>query len=142
MDQILLPMLALGGWTFLVLLQIPFRRFRAGFRGQVTAEDFRYGESERVPPEVSIPNRNLMNLLEMPVLFYALTLTLVVTRRADVTALVLAWVYVGLRVGHSLVHLSYNRVRHRLIIYAASNVVLGVMWIRLVVMVISGSRPA
>lgn len=142
MDTILLPMLALGGWTFLVLLQIPIRRFRAGFRGQVTAEDFRYGESEKVPPEVSIPNRNLMNLLEMPVLFYALTLTLVVTRRADVTALVLAWVYVGLRVGHSLVHLSYNRVRHRLTIYAVSNVVLAVMWARLVLMVINGSRPA
>ena len=47
-----------------------------------------------------------------------------VTRRADVTALVLAWVYVVLRVGHSLVHLSYNRVRDRLMIYAASNVVL------------------
>jgi hypothetical protein len=142
MERILLPMLALTGWTFLVLLQIPFRRFRAGFRGQVTAADFRYGESERVPPEVSIPNRNLMNLLEMPVVFYALTLVLLVTRRVDQTALVLAWVYVGLRVAHSLVHLSYNRVRDRLTLYAVSNVVLVMMWARLVLKVINGSPLA
>ena len=36
------------------------------------AGDFRYGESARVPGEVSIPNRNYMNLLELPVLFYAI----------------------------------------------------------------------
>jgi len=53
-----------------VLLLIPFRRFRAAFAGQVGAGDFRYGESARVPGEVSIPNRNYMNLLELPVLFY------------------------------------------------------------------------
>ena len=69
--SILFPMLALASLTFAVLLLIPVRRFRAGFAGQIVADDFRYGESARVPPEVALPNRNLMNLLELPVLFYA-----------------------------------------------------------------------
>ena len=36
----------------------------------MTPGDFRYGESERVPAEARLPSRNLVNLLEMPVLFY------------------------------------------------------------------------
>lgn len=130
MDQtaILFPMVALATLTFAVLLLIPFRRFRAGFAGQVTADDFKYGESERVPPEVSIPNRNMMNLLQLPVLFYVVCLTYFVTERVDGTALALAWSYVGLRVAHSAIHLSYNRVRHRLVAFAASNVALIWLW--------------
>lgn len=60
---ILFPMAALATLTFAVLLLIPVRRFRAGFAGQIVADDFRYGESARVPPEVALPNRNMMNLL-------------------------------------------------------------------------------
>lgn len=44
----------------------------------------------------------------------------------------LAWLYVALRAAHSVVHLSYNNVYHRLAVYAASTVVLLVLWVRLV----------
>src|ERR1700741_2796335 len=46
------------------------RRFRAVFGGRATRDDFKFGESPAVPGDVSIPNRNFMNLLELPVLFY------------------------------------------------------------------------
>lgn len=128
---LLLPMTALIGWTLLVLLLIPIRRLRAGFAGELAPEDFRYGESARVPGEVSIPNRAWMNLLEAPVLFYALCLAGVAAQAVDDLALTLAWSYVGLRIVHSLIHLTYNHVVHRLLVFAASNVVLTVMWIRL-----------
>jgi len=130
-ESILLPMAALAGLTFVVLLMIPYRRFRAGFKGLVTYRDFKYGESAKVPPDVSIPNRNFMNLLEMPVLFYVACLTLYVTRHVDGTLVALAWTYVALRTAHSVVHLSYNWVRHRLAFYAASAVVLVMIWLRL-----------
>lgn len=123
-------MVALAAWTFCVLLLIPVARFRAAFRGEVKANDFRYGESANVPGAVSLPNRNLMNLLEMPVLFYVLCLGLYVTRSADHVAVYGAWAYVALRAAHSAVHLTYNNVFHRLAVYAASNVVLLVLWIR------------
>jgi hypothetical protein len=126
---ILFPLIALAGWTFAVLLLIPFQRFRAAFRNQVVADDFKFGESQNVPPGVSLPNRNYMNLLEMPVLFYVACLTLYVTKSVDAIVLALAWTYVALRVIHSLVHLTYNNVIHRLSVFAASNVVLAGMWI-------------
>lgn len=129
---LLAPLLALVGWTLCVLLTIPFRRFRAGFRGQVTPADFRYGESARVPGEVSLANRNYMNLLEAPLLFYVVGGLMLLTQRVDALALTLAWVYVGLRVLHSLVHLTYNNVVHRLTLFASSNLVLTLLWLRLV----------
>jgi hypothetical protein len=129
--QILFPMATLVALTFAVLLLIPYARFKAARGRLVTVDDFKFGESDRVPGHVSIPNRNLMNLLELPVLFYIACLTLYVTRTVDQTFLYLAWLYVALRAAHSLVHLTYNKVFHRLSVYAASNVVLLILWIRL-----------
>jgi hypothetical protein len=127
---ILLPMCALAAWTFAVLLLIPIARFRAAAQGKVNAGDFRYGESARVPGTVSLPNRNFMNLLELPMLFYVACLALYVTLSVDPVALALAWLYFALRVAHSLVHLTYNNVFHRLGFYAASSVVLAALWLR------------
>ena len=129
-ENILLPFAVLAIWTLTVLLLVPIRRFGAARRGLVTAHDFKYGESERVPPDVSIPNRNLMNLLELPVLFYVASLLLYVTRNVDALAIGLAWAYVALRLCHSAVHLTYNKVMHRLAFFAISNLVLTVIWAR------------
>ena len=130
--SILFPMIALVTLTFAVLLLIPVRRFRAGMAGQIRYDDFKYGESARVPPEVSIPNRNMMNLLELPLLFYIACLVYLVIGRIDEYGLTLAWLYVGLRLVHSAIHVTYNRVRHRLIAFAASNVVLVMLWTNLI----------
>jgi hypothetical protein len=123
-------MFGLVALTFTVLLMIPIARFRAGAAGKVTVADFRLGESQRVPPATQLPNRNYMNLLELPVLFYVACLSLYLTGKVDQTALTLAWVYVGLRALHSLIHVSYNNVIHRLSAFAISNVVLAVLWLR------------
>jgi hypothetical protein len=128
---VLFPMIALVAWTFIVLLQIPYRRFKAGRDRQVKRDDFKYGESANVPPHVLIPNRNYMNLLEAPVLFYVACLTLYLTKSGSTGYLILAWAYVILRIMHSLVHLTYNKVMHRLGFFAASNVVLIAIWVRL-----------
>ncbi|MGN6514639.1 MAG: MAPEG family protein [Rhizomicrobium sp.] len=127
--SIFAPMAALIALTFLVLTLIPVRRFRAGFAGEITGEDFRFGESARVPGHVSIPNRNYMNLLELPMLFYVLSLALYATHTVTALEVGLAWGYVGLRYAHSAVHLTMNHIFTRLSIFAASNVVLGVGWV-------------
>lgn len=128
--QIFWPVIALAAWTFCVLLLVPIARFRSAARGEVKAGDFRYGESAGVPGPVSLPNRNLMNLLELPLLFYVGCVGLYVTLSVDRPALVLAWSYVGLRMAHSLIHLTYNNVFHRLGVYAASAAVLFALWVR------------
>lgn len=137
---ILYPLFALAGWTFLVLLLIPFYRVRAGLRHEIKSDDFKYGESPTVPPYVSVPNRNYMNLLELPMLFYVVCVLLYVTAGGSSIAIKLAWAYVALRIIHSVIHLSYNKVMHRLTAFAASNFVLITLWIVAVRHVASSSH--
>jgi hypothetical protein len=128
-ELIFIPMGAMALLTFMVLGMIPARRFRAAFAGRVRPDDFKFGESAAVPGDVSIPNRNYMNLLELPMLFYVGGLMYYVAGRLDQAALIVAWVYVALRAIHSVIHLSYNNVIHRLIPFALSNFVLLAFWI-------------
>lgn len=132
-SAIFAPVLALIIWTMLVLLLMPYRRFKALFEGRVTADDFKLGESSRVPPEVTIPNRNYMNLLEAPVLFYAACFIVYLLHGVGLSAIILAWLYFSCRVVHSLIHLTYNNVEHRVILFAASNFVLLGIWVVAVV---------
>ena len=126
---ILAPMFALACWTSLVLLLIPIARIRAGRRREIVPDDFKFGESASVPSKVSIPNRNYMNLLEIPALFYIVCLVIYVTGVATPVMVSCAWAYVALRVVHSAIHLSYNNVMHRLSAFALSNGVLIAMWV-------------
>ena len=123
------PMGALAFLTQAVLILIPIRRFQAGAAGQITPDDFKLGESARVPAHVSLPNRAMMNLLELPMLFYVASLMFYVAGRVDEVALGLAWSYVTLRILHSAIQLTYNRVMHRLIPFALSNVALLAYWV-------------
>ena len=104
-------MLALMLWTLCVLLLLPLARYRAIRAGAVDWDDFAPGESARVPEPARRVNRALANLLEVPVIFYALVLACLMTARVDATALALAWAYVALRVAHTVVHLTYNPSR-------------------------------
>jgi hypothetical protein len=126
--SIFLPVATLALWTLLVLLLVPIARFRAAIAGRVTVDDFKHGESSRVPADVGLPNRVFMNLLEVPLLFYLACITAFVTQHADAWLLNLAWVFVALRVLHALIYLSYNKVTHRLTAFAIGNVVVVTMW--------------
>jgi hypothetical protein len=117
----LLPAFALAAWTILVLIYLALARFTSGVR----PVDFALGESARVPERTRLANRNYMNLLELPVLFYVCLLIQYVSEAETQN---LAWVYVALRIAHTLIHLTYNNVMHRLAVFAASNFVLVAMW--------------
>lgn len=126
---ILYPMFGLAAWTAVVLTLIPFARIGAAKRREVRAADFLYGESANVPGAVSIPNRNYMNLLEMPMLFYVVCLIAYVTGASSLLAVYLAWAFVAARVVHSAIHLTYNKIMHRLSAFAVSNFLLVVLWV-------------
>lgn len=74
---------------------------------------------------------NLLNLFEVPVLYYTLVAVLLATGRADATFTGLAWAFAGLRLLHSTVHVTYNRVTHRFALYVLSSVALWIAWLRL-----------
>lgn len=123
------PLAALVALTFGVMFFMAYKRISAGFTGRLKFRAFKTGESPEVPEDVRVVNRNFINLFEMPVLFYVLGLALYVTHGVSLALLVLAWLYVALRVVHSLIHVSYNKIPHRFAAYASSNLVLLAMWI-------------
>ena len=94
-------------------------RFAAAREGKVTIGDFRYEEPDTVPVRARLLNRNYMNLLELPVLFYVVCIVAFVSGVATSLTVGLAWLYVGLRMVHTLVHVMYNDVMHRFAAFAA-----------------------
>ena len=77
-----------------------------------------------LPEQVTRPANNLRNLLELPVLFYALCLYLYVTGSVDGLHVASAWAFVALRVAHSAVHCTANIVVLRFASYFAAALVL------------------
>jgi hypothetical protein len=71
---------------------------------------------------------NFRNLFEVPVLFYAVVPLLVLAHAVTGAEVALAWTYVALRALHSAIHVTYNRVVHRFLAYAASTLCVFAMW--------------
>jgi hypothetical protein len=122
-------MSVLALWTGIVLLLTGFRRVQSVAKGRIPRDAFRLGESPAVPVDVAVFNRNLMNLLEMPILFYVVCIALYATRNVGPGAVGLAWGFVALRLAHSSIHLTSNRVLPRLAVFAASNLILMALWL-------------
>ena len=64
------------------------------------------------------------HLLEQPVMFYAVTLTLALLGAGSGLNLTLAWAYVALRVVHSLHQALWNKIELRFVIFLVSSLVL------------------
>lgn len=124
---IFLPALLLMFWTLTVLLVVPIRRVRAVMQKRVTPQDFSHGESHRVPPDVALPNRIFMNLVEVPVLFYVMVFMAYLSGLVNDVTVGLAWTYVALRFVHSAIYFTYNHVGHRALAFGSSNVIVSTM---------------
>jgi hypothetical protein len=72
---------------------------------------------------------NFKHLFEQPVLFYALCALAVASASIPGWLPLAAWTYVALRVLHSLIQCSYNRVMHRFYVFITSFLLLLAMWI-------------
>jgi hypothetical protein len=71
---------------------------------------------------------NFRNLFEVPVLFFAALPALALLGAAGPAAVALAWAFVALRALHSLIHLTYNRVVHRFVVYVLGTLCAFALW--------------
>lgn len=134
----LLPLLAMVTLTFAVWVYMYVTRFAEIGRKKINPQDLdTHTRALALLTDSSGPASNLRNLFELPVLFYlAVVLTLVLLVQ-DVWLIALSWAFVLLRTAHSFIHCTYNNVLHRFTAYAASCVVLFLMWAQLAWYVIS-----
>ncbi|MGI9223402.1 MAG: MAPEG family protein [Woeseiaceae bacterium] len=126
---ILLPMLAMMLLTFVVWVYMYVLRIGHIVRQRIHPQKLTTPDKvgALISEPVSYPAYNFRNLLELPVLFYALCLLLYVTGLADAWDMVAAWVFVALRVVHSAIHCTVNVVKYRFYAYFASALVLWAM---------------
>jgi hypothetical protein len=71
---------------------------------------------------------NFRNLFELPVLFYLALVVAALTAQVTPVVLALAWGFVALRVLHSWIHCTYNKVMHRFYAYLAGGMALWTLW--------------
>jgi hypothetical protein len=127
-QSILLPLFVQVALSFLLLFWTGRVRLAAVRRGDVHARDVALREPNWPKQETQIANA-YQNQLELPVLFYVLTILAIMTRKADLLFVLLAWVFVVLRVVHAYVHITSNRLKLRFSLFASGVVVLAAMWV-------------
>lgn len=83
-----------------------------------------------MPEGAQYAAHNYNHLMEQPTIFYALMFYLQLSGQGDSLALKLAWVYVILRVLHSLVQITINKVMIRFSLFSLGSLILIVMAVR------------
>jgi hypothetical protein len=138
-SPILAPLITLVLWSFvmwawLYATRIPAMKKKAiVYNPRRPAEEFH----AQLPAQVRWKADNYNNLMEQPTLFYAVTLTLALLGDGGGLNSGLAWLYVGLRIAHSLVQAIINVVLVRFAIFMVASLVLLVMSARAAILVVA-----
>lgn len=127
-EAIFWPVIAQVGLTVIVWSFMYFRRVSEIRTERINPQSLATSETAAGALRNVSAADNFRNLLETPVLFYAVCISLAVTGEVTPLQLTLAWAYVALRAIHSLIHVTYNRVLHRFAAYTLSTICLFVMW--------------
>ena len=133
--MILAPLFVQVLLTFAVMLGMMYFRTTSLQRGETRVEMIANREPNW-PPKATQFGNAFGNQFELPVLFYVLTILAIETKHADLMFVLLAWVFVALRVLQALTHVTNNNVRFRGGFFGASAIVLLVMWIIFIVRIL------
>ena len=127
------PVLAMAALTLVVWVRMFFSRIGQMKRERIHPQAVAMSAQATARLTDSRAADNFRNLFELPVLFYVVVLLLANLGLATFTALTLAWTFVALRMLHSAIQCTYNKVMHRFYVYAAGGLVLWVLWAYLAV---------
>ncbi len=109
-----------------------FSRFRSVAKREVHPSAYKLMAGDTPPQYVQKLNRNFSNLCETPVLFFTVCILYLVLELNSQFFINLAWVYVILRIIHTLIHVTYNYPLHRFSVFLLSSVALLTMWFNLI----------
>ncbi len=88
-----------------------------------------------LPPQVQWKAHNYNHLMEQPTLFYAICTVIALSGTGKGVNAAIAWAYVGLRVIHSLVQATTNKVGPRFMLFIASSLALAALTLHAVMAV-------
>lgn len=124
------PVLAQVGLTLVALLALYATRLPAMIVAKPSNEVMQDPKSlDMLPKTARFIAANYNHQFEAPVLFYVLCLGAMIAGLVNDMTVTLAWAYVGLRVLHAAIHMTYNRVMHRFMVFVLSSLVLIALFI-------------
>ena len=130
-SSMIAPVMALVAWSLVMWVWMYIQRIPAMHKAGLKPQDARFpGSLDILPDGARAAADNYNHLMEQPTIFYAAALAIQVAGHADPMAVHFAWVYVGVRVLHSLLQVSVNLVPVRFLLFVASTGVLAAMVVR------------
>ena len=122
------PVVALVAWTLVMLSWMALSRMPAMKKAGIDINKTVGGRGANlegvIPDEVNWKSHNYSHLHEQPTLFYAIVIVLVLMEQDAAINVWLAWGYVALRIVHSIVQSTINRVKYRFPLFALSTLCL------------------
>ena len=130
--EILTPMLGMITLTGLIIAVLIATRAPLVIKHWGNAQGAKHSEDLRpyLPDRLRYVTDNHNHLFEQPVLFYAVIIYIFLNNHSDSLHVQLAWGYVGLRVFHTIIHLTTNDVSWRATVFGLSSLCLITMIIR------------
>jgi hypothetical protein len=126
--DILKPAVVLMAWTMVMWAWMYGTRIPAMMKLKVDSDALAHDPEvtlDRVlPPQIQWKAHNYNHLHEAPTVFYAVAIVLAIVGQGDGLNATLGWAYVGLRIVHSLVQATVNKVVVRFAVFVLSSLVL------------------
>lgn len=139
-SPIFAPAIVLVLWSLVMLGWLALTRFPAMARAGITFPSLvgsRGADLEGVVPDkVNWKAHNYAHLMEQPTIFYPTVIILGVIGQGDGLNLQLAWAYVCLRIVHSVVQATWNRVTVRFTLFALATAALIALALRAAIAVL------
>ena len=126
--DILQPVVALTAWTMVMWVWMYATRLPAMVALNVDPDSLARDPEARLDkllaPQVQWKAHNYNHLHEAPTVFYAVAIVLAIIGQGDGLGAQLGWAYVVLRVIHSLVQATVNKVTVRFAVFVVSSLLL------------------
>lgn len=134
---ILAPLFVQVALTFALLFALGSGRVPLVTSGKVRQEDVSL-DDRGYPERLRLISNSVKNQFELPVLFYVLTILAMMTRKADLAFVLMAWVFVVSRIAHAFVHVTARSLSLRGMTYGIGGAILAVMWVIFAVRILLG----
>lgn len=126
--DILKPVVALAIWTMVMWVWMYATRIPALSAAKVDpdvlANDPTRTLDHILPASVQWKAHNFNHLHAAPTVFYAIAIVLAIVGQGDGLNATLGWAYVAVRVVHSVVQATVNKVTMRFVLFALSSLIL------------------
>ncbi|WIW95093.1 MAPEG family protein [Altererythrobacter rubellus] len=134
--QMLAPGAVLIVWSIIMLMWTAGTRFPAMAKSGMDLKNAKPGGRGQdlegaIPDKVNWKSHNYSHLMEQPTIFYP-TVIILAMMGAGAIDVLLAWIYVGLRIVHSLWQALVNVVTIRFLLFILSTLALAALAVRAV----------